>query len=174
MPMRRVFFALPPAVALQQALARVADEVALAAQGRAPQSDSIHMTLAFIGDVAVARIGELVGLGAAVSAQRFALSLDRVGSFRRARVAWIAPAAVPPALVVLQRAIADALARAGFRTEARPFAPHVTLARHCTRAMATGEHRCAVRWPVTDFALWASAATPQGARYDEIARWPLA
>lgn len=174
MPMRRVFFALPPAVALQRAFARLADEVALAAQGRVPQADSIHMTLAFIGDIAVERIGELVALGATVSAQRFALSLDRVGSFRRARVAWVAPAAVAPALVMLQHALAGALAHAGFRTEARPFAPHVTLARHCTHAIEARQIDCAVQWPVTQFVLWASGAAPHGARYDEIARWPLA
>ena len=76
---------------------------------------------------------------------------------------------LPPALIALQRALVAALAQSGFATETRPFAPHVTLARHCARAHEPLALAPALAWPVDAFALWASG----GGRYEELGRWPL-
>lgn len=171
--MRRVFFALPPTPALQDALARVATGVAAAAHGRATRTDSIHLTLAFIGDVASTRMPALVAIGGALAVDPFLLSLDRVGGFRRARVAWIAATAVPAALSTLQHGLSEALAANDFRTESRPFVPHLTLARHCANAISERAHHPALEWAVDAFALWATASRPGGAHYDELMRWAL-
>jgi 2'-5' RNA ligase len=169
MPMRRVFFALPLDPPLQSALAEIATGVANSADGRATRAASIHLTLAFIGDVDAARLPALVAVGTRLEGSAFTLQLDRLGAFRRAKVAWIAASTVPPALTALQATLVAALTQSGFATEARPFAPHVTLARHCARAQDPRAIAPALAWHVDAFALWASG----GGRYEELARWPL-
>ncbi len=167
--MRRVFFALPTDPPLQSTLAEVAIGVAKRAEGRPTRAASIHLTLAFIGDVEVARLPALVAVGRQLEGAAFTLELDQIGAFRRAKVAWIAASVLPPALMALQRSLVAALTQSGFDTEARPFAPHVTLARHCARAQDPMVLAPALPWPVDAFALWASG----GGRYDELGRWPL-
>lgn len=174
MPHSRVFFALPPPLAVSEALGRLAVTLARRAQGRATRDDSIHLTLAFVGEVEAAHVERLVAIGARVAGVPFDLVLDTVGGFRRARVAWLAPSVASPALRDLQQAIADGLAAEGFAREARPFAAHVTLARHC-KAVTGDAVTCEtpVTWPVRHFALWQSRDEALGARYREIARWTL-
>jgi 2'-5' RNA ligase len=168
----RVFFALPPPAAVREALGRLATAMATRAQGRATRADSIHLTLAFVGDVEAGAIARRAAIGARLCAAPFELVLDTEGGFRRARVAWVAPSAAPPALRELQRALADALAADGFAVEARPFAAHVTLARHC-RAVPATALVAPVAWPVHHVALWESSGVAGGARYREVARWTL-
>jgi 2'-5' RNA ligase len=174
MPDARVFYALPPPAAVREALGRLAVAAASRAQGRATRDDSIHLTLAFVGDVDAAAVARLVAIGARLRSAPFDLLLDTEGGFRRARVAWIAPSTTPPALRALQQALAGALADEGFALEARPFAAHVTLARHCRTVPATTSPSAApVAWAVHHFALWQSSDVAGGARYHEVARWAL-
>jgi 2'-5' RNA ligase len=174
MPRSRVFCALPPPAAVREALGRLALAVATRTQGRATRADSIHLTLAFVGDVDPARIARLAAIGARLRGAPFDLVLDTEGGFRRARVAWVAPSVAPVALHDLQQALAGALAADGFAVEARPFAAHVTLARHCKAAPATtAACMSPVAWPVEHVALWRSRDVAGGARYTEIERWPL-
>ncbi len=169
---RRAFFALPPDAPLQHALAAIAADVAITTGGRATRADSIHLTLAFVGDVGAAQLDALTAIGDALQGSAFTLTLERLGVFERANVAWIAPQTTPPALAALHRALSVALAQGGFSVERRAFAPHVTLARHCSTGAAVGPRDVALVWPVSALALWASATVGAG-RYDEIARWPL-
>ncbi len=172
MPASRVFFALPPAADVRAPLAHLASEVAASTGGRATAEDSIHLTLAFVGDVPRERVSALQAIGALVHGGRFDMALDQLGGFRRARVAWIAPSAVPRGLLDLQHALGAALAAQGFPLDLRPFTAHVTLARHC-RDLLPAASTTPVVWPVREFALWQSSTAATGARYRELARWPL-
>jgi 2'-5' RNA ligase len=170
----RVFFALPPAADVRAPLAQIAREVAASTGGRASAEDSIHLTLAFVGDVPRDREPALLTIGSRMRGGRFELALDRLGGFHRARVAWIAPCAVPRALLDLQHAIAAALSAQDFAVDSRPFTAHVTLARHCRDVpLATSACTTRVDWPVREFALWQSTPAAGGARYRELARWPF-
>jgi 2'-5' RNA ligase len=173
MPQSRVFFALPPPPAVRDALARLAGAAAKRVEGRATRADSIHLTLAFVGDVDVAKLPLLDSIGSRIRGAPFMLALDTEGGFRRARVAWIAPSHAPDALRALQQALAQALTGDGFRLEARPFAAHVTLARHCRSLPGASAAVAPVDWPVHHFALWESSGVAGGARYREIGRWML-
>jgi 2'-5' RNA ligase len=100
------------------------------------------------------------------------MQLAQCGAFGGVRVAWVAPAETPPELVNLESQLRTALAAGGFRTEERPFAPHLTIARRCGRAMP----RTAITpiaWNVDRLSLLASSLEPGGARYREVAGWPL-
>jgi len=172
-PAARLFFGVPVAAPLREALGALADALAARARGRAVPVANLHATLAFLGTVPRDRVAELRSIGDALRGRRCKVELDRIGSFRGARVAWIGTAAIPVPLAALQADLAQRLADAGWTLDARPFSLHVTLARHCRVALAT-DTVPALAWPVAQVALFESIGTADGPRYEPLAAWPLA
>jgi 2'-5' RNA ligase len=172
---RRVFFALWPDAGAKPALSALAAAAARTRGGRPTRADQLHLTMAFIGEVAPAAMPLLraAGVEAAAAAAPFVLTLDRPGGTARDGVAWLEATAPPAALMTLHDALAGALRRAGFATEARAFRPHVTLARRCTRPAGPDE-AASTSWAAESLALVASTPAPGGSRYETIAEWPLA
>jgi 2'-5' RNA ligase len=170
----RVFYALWPDAATHAAIARIAGTVATATGGRTPAAENVHLTLAFVGEVAGERLPALIAIGArtAAAVDGFTMRFDRVGTFRGSGIAWLGTRTTPPALLALAGSLATELAAGGFRTERRPFHAHVTLARHCRRpppVIAVDP----VDWPVRAMTLTASVLERDGARYRDLAAWPL-
>jgi RNA 2',3'-cyclic 3'-phosphodiesterase len=134
--MARLFLAIWPGDAASASLAQLAQDVALVAQGKPVERAKIHLTLVFLGEVARER-QEAIAQVARSSARRkrFTLVLDRVGSFRRSRVAWAGASVEPPGLMDLQSRLEGGLRAAGFTPEERPYRPHVTLARKVAQAL---------------------------------------
>jgi 2'-5' RNA ligase len=130
--MPRLFIAvdLPPSIvtALRQIQPRPVPGLRLASAGQ------MHLTLHFIGE---AETGKLIDALINVQSVEFSLAIKGVGKFppRGAPSVLWAGIATDDGLLKLHAAIADALRAAGFPTETRPFAPHITLAR-CTRELA--------------------------------------
>ena len=171
----RLFFALAPDAGAREALAELAREVAQDTGGRAPRAENLHLTLAFLGNVAPRRIRELDAIGAttAAAAEPFVLTLDAVGAFRAAGIAWAGTEAVPAELQRMFERLRSLLRAAGFSTERRAFAAHVTLARRCVRALPGGRP-APVAWRVDAIDLMASQTLPDGPRYRRLSSWPLA
>ena len=95
---------------------------------------SIHLTLKFLGSVAVDRIGEITTAmeAAAQGISPFHLEVKGLGVFpnlRRVQVAWVGLGGEVDKLGQLQQRIESNLAHLGFTPESRPFTPHLTLAR---------------------------------------------
>jgi 2'-5' RNA ligase len=132
----RLFFAVWPDERASGQLARLAEEVAVKSGGRAVPGANIHLTLAFLGDVAESRIPELEAIARRIHVPAFPMRLDRLGSFRKAQVAWVGAETPPPGLVALESALAAGLREAGFSLDDRPYAPHVTLDRHARTRIA--------------------------------------
>lgn len=168
----RLFFALWPDAAVHAALAPLVQDVARMAHGRATAVESVHLTLAFLGEVATTALPSLEAIGATMPRGCFELRLAQCGAFARSRVAWVAPVDVPGELARLESELRPALAAGRFRTEARPFSPHLTLARRCTRPLATFAI-VPIVWRVRRLSLVASDLKSGGARYREVAGWPL-
>ena len=151
----------------------MAQQLARASGGRAVSPARLHLTLRFIGVVDPRRVGALLRAAGRVRAAPFALCLDTLGAFGRARVAWAGCLASPPPLLDLQEGLASALAVEGFPRDSQRFAPHVTLVRDlgagAAPAPAPGvEPLC---WDVRRYSLLA-AETGQ-ARYAWLGSWPL-
>lgn len=95
--------------------------------------ENIHLSLKFLGEVEESREPELrTALKQAVGTRR-PLTLEITGfgvfpDYHRPRVLW-AGITPEPGLELLQDGVERAFAPLGFPTEARPFRPHVTLAR---------------------------------------------
>jgi 2'-5' RNA ligase len=168
--MARLFLALWPDVAAREELAALSHDLALVAGGKPVPADKIHLTLAFLGEVAGERQADIEHAAAETRGTAFELAFDRVGSFRGARVAWAGMAQMPAALAQVQSRLAANLRAAGFTLEDRPFTPHVTLVRKIERTL-----------PKASIPAIASAAhaialvrtQPGTGRYTTVESWPL-
>jgi 2'-5' RNA ligase len=168
----RTFFALVPDGAARAALSALAKDLARQSEGRVAAPDSIHLTLAWVGDVGEDRLPTLDAIGAALPGAGFDLVLDVLGSFARPRTAWVAPTLIPAPLEFLQQKLRTMLADEGFRVEDRTFAPHLTLARKCAQLPPRASIP-PIPWRPTGVSLVASSLDSRGAHYRELGAWPL-
>jgi len=95
---------------------------------------SIHLTLKFLGSIAVDRISQITkSMSEAVQGiSPFPLEVKDLGVFpnlRRVQVVWVGISGEVDKLAQIQQRIESNLARLGFAPESRPFTPHLTLAR---------------------------------------------
>ncbi|HNH34889.1 MAG TPA: RNA 2',3'-cyclic phosphodiesterase [Rhodocyclaceae bacterium] len=173
----RVFFAIWPPEEAGGVLHRLAAAARRECGGRAMTRETIHLTLAFVGEVDDDRLADLLraaGVAAAAPGLRgFDLVLDRLGWWRHNRILWAGCGQPDPALPALAGALARALGDAGFPVERRPFAAHLTLLRN-SRCAAVPAMPEGVRWPVREFVLVRSRLSEKGAHYEILDRWPLA
>jgi len=169
-PTLRLFFALWPDPATRAVIGAVAQDVAAEAGGRAVNASNIHLTLAFLGDQPATSLPMLRALAAAVELVPFQLALDDIGCFRKSGVAWLGASMTPSGLASLRDRLAHALGDSGIALDTRPFAPHLTLARHIT--VAVGRRLAQpILWAAASFALVSSKTLPEGARYRVLEVW---
>jgi RNA 2',3'-cyclic 3'-phosphodiesterase len=184
----RLFFGVPipgPARApLEAALPRL--EPLLPGARLAPPG-GWHLTLAFLGQVQPEMADEVVRVGeAAVAGVGPArLRLEGAGTFpegRRARVLWAGVGGDAEVLVGLAATLSSAAKAAGLRSEDRPLAPHLTLARFSTPAPVPQEALDLVAataagsepWEARELACFRSTlGGPRGARYRVVREFPL-
>jgi len=125
----------------------------------------LHLTLHFIGEVAVARLPAIVQR-LRVPLQPFELMLDRCVAWPRGLVV-LQPSVMPAALVTLHAACADALRVLKLPLERRPFRAHVTVARDAAGA-SLQQNESPLCWPVGDVVLVRSHPGPRG--YEVLSR----
>jgi 2'-5' RNA ligase len=149
----RLFLALCPGPDVQAALAaHVAAWQWPASDGRYAPADW-HVTLHFIGPVQRQRIDELRA-GLAVPMAPFELHFGSPALWPHG-LAVLLPQAVPRGLQQLHDRLGQALLGLGLRPDARPYRPHITLARRA--ALAQPPAQCPVfGWPVQGYALMES------------------
>jgi 2'-5' RNA ligase len=166
----RLFFAVWPDAAGAASLAALAAQLAEEAGGKPMPEAKIHLTLAFLGSIDEAARASAMEAARTMSGAPFEFRVDRTGSFRRARVAWAGVSQPSRELLGLQSALEAGLRTRGLALEERPYVPHVTLVRNCTRAIA-GVPIPPVAWRVDAFTLVRSE-TGTG-RYVVEERWAL-
>ncbi len=173
-PALRVFFAIWPDAETRSRVSALASATAAEAGGKVPQPSNLHLTLAFVGAVAPERMAALCEIGAAASHATipFTLTLDRIGGFRDAGVAWLGADVAPPELERLAVHLHDALGAAGFSVDERPFRIHVTLARRCRRRVRATTV-APIEWRVLQMTLTVSDLGADGSHYRDVAAWPL-
>ena len=169
----RTFFALVPSETVRAQFLALARDVARRSRGRSVTGDHVHLTLAFLGDVDASALPGLRAIGDALPHVGANVEFTELGAWRASGVAWVAPVAVPAALVALHAALRDALAAAGYTLDTRAFRPHVTLARRCVMPHPRG-HCAPILWPVDRLCLVGSQLRPEGPLYTDLAGWPLA
>ncbi len=176
----RVFFALWPSAESAGELGQIAREAAARFGGRATRPESIHLTLAFLGNVPEARLPALLAVAAAVSAEAFTLSINRLDFWAHNHLLWAGCSAPPAQLAELVSTLCEALRVAGFKTgrAGGEFSPHVSLVRRVP-AGAVSSADCplpvgTLRWPCSRFVLVRSQLSATGSNYRIIGEFPLA
>ena len=165
----RLFFALWPPRETARALAEWARAVQKDAGGRATAEETIHLTLAFLGNADASKAS---AAAESVGSSPFELPIDTAKYWKHNKIVWVGPRTIPAALGELVSQLHPSLKSAGFVLEDRPFAAHVTLVRKAgvpTSIPSLPE----VRWPVTDFVLVRSVPDSRGARYETLERFPM-
>lgn len=95
---------------------------------------NLHLTLKFLGEIPQPSVAEFseAASRAVAGLQSFSIRLEQTGAFPvhgQPRVLWIGVNDSSGALAKLRARLEAESARAGFATEARPFHPHLTIAR---------------------------------------------
>ncbi|QAU33666.1 RNA 2',3'-cyclic phosphodiesterase [Janthinobacterium sp. 17J80-10] len=122
----RLFYALWPDEGVREALQALQARV----HGRHIQPGSLHATLAFLGNQPARHLPLLENLLAELPRNAFALQIDRLGYFRKNRIAWAGSHMAPAALTVLQASLSEALGRHHINFDnKKDFKAHITLAR---------------------------------------------
>ncbi|HEX9068827.1 MAG TPA: RNA 2',3'-cyclic phosphodiesterase [Ktedonobacterales bacterium] len=183
--MPRIFVAIDPGPDARAELSRLLDDLRHAIPTvRWATAEQLHLTLAFLGEIAEASLAAVHGITQAVASAHtpFRLALGAAGAFgpeRAPRVAWLGVTGDLPALHALRADLAARLATAGHTLDARPFSPHLTLARlgGAEGPQAVGallSHQVgAAPWMVGALRVMQSETRPTGAVYTGLGDYPL-
>lgn len=167
----RLFFAILPDKPTTVSLYANGNILAKFTRGQAVSAERLHLTLAFLGEVPAERLDGLLAIGQGLPSLGGAVwTIDRVGGWSNG-IVWAGSSQPCPVLDELALALQQALAGAGFPTEARPFIPHVTLLRRAHRRLPPREI-APVPFALRRVSLMASMLTPQGPQYLELQHWP--
>lgn len=170
----RVFFALWPGAPERAALAAWQPPLRELCGGKAMRADTLHATLVFLGDVSIHRLEALKLAAQEAEGMAFDFRLDSARYWGHNHIAYAAPSVVPPALPALVNELERRLRAHRFRFDLHAYKPHVTLLRHAKWSDDPLPLMPEVVWRAHDFVLVQSLRDEQGARYEVLARFPLA
>jgi 2'-5' RNA ligase len=193
----RLFVALDLDEAIRERIGGFVSELrTLAPNLRWVSTESLHITLKFIGEQPESKVSAIEAVMAKVSASSMRISFCGCGFFpapKSARVFWIGVEAGVE-LTQLAKHIEETLAPLGIEKEKRGFSPHLTLARGGGGSGAPGRQQTdrpnqdfvAIQkrlagmptlefgtMTVREFLLYRSQLSSQGSRYTKIARFAL-
>lgn len=162
--------------------------------GRMMRTETLHMTLAFLGEVDPTALEELVAACTAWQLPTGSMTLRQPGRFKNAKVVWLGPdsgreseemgsdpnkeklGSDPISLAWLQRAYDELwahLAPLGWQPREAAFRPHVSLLRNAGPGELDVLQGTAVHWSPERCVLVGSRPTSEGSRYTVLAELPL-
>lgn len=175
--MHRLFVAIELPVAVRD---RLLDVMGGISGARWQRDDQLHLTLRFVGEVDRNMAQDIAAALGGVHAAPFELAVSGTGVFDRRGVTETLWAGVTPhdAVTALHLKVDQALRRAGVVPDARAYQPHITLARLGRQSgPVTGFMTTTVlggfAFTVSEFALYESTLTREGAAYRIAERYPL-
>lgn len=125
----RLFVGIPLAPDTVNSLQKLSARLRAGQDGlRWTPPEAWHVTLQFLGETTTEQYACLLPALQKIEAAPLRITLDAVSTFERAGVI-IVTVALSSALLALQGAVTRATTPCGFVPEARPYAPHITLAR---------------------------------------------
>lgn len=169
-------------------MAQATREAARDSGGRPVPVANLHVTLAFLGSVPERRLPQLAAIARRTAAPAFSedaasasggpgldLVFERLEYWQAAQVLCAVPVRPPPPVAALARRLQERLTESGFAPDqktsksagsniAKPFRPHVTLARKALRPPRSMAME-AVTWSFAELVLLASETRPEGAEY---------
>jgi 2'-5' RNA ligase len=172
----RLFFALWPDDALRAQFSRAAADLPADCRAHCVPPENYHLTLAFVGDVAMSQLGALRRIGSAQRACGFTLLFDAREHWGEPQVVVAAvrenPAALLELCTALHRALRQSLAAPRFKSPAAPLRAHVTLARKVAQAPVL-QAMSPFSWSARAFSLVSSDTRGARAVYTVVDTWSL-
>jgi 2'-5' RNA ligase len=148
--------------------------------------EGIHLTLKFLGNVALDLIEEIKPVLADIAVQTPPIHLEPAGcgafpSIKSPRVIWVGFRGEIDSLAKFVRRVEAAMAHFGFKPEDRPFKPHITLGRVKGRERLEALRQIvfayrdftAEPFDATEVVLYKSDLRPDGARYAPLSKAPF-
>ena len=129
------------------------------------------MTLLFLGQVARPQMACIEQVADRMVLMPFSVQLKQVELWQRPRLLCATASQTPDPLAELVSSLQAGLAECGFKPEARPYRPHVTLIRKVRRS-SPFELEKPINWSVSRFVLATSSADPGIPRYRILKSWP--
>ncbi|HFC54230.1 MAG TPA: RNA 2',3'-cyclic phosphodiesterase [Gammaproteobacteria bacterium] len=170
---QRLFFALWPDDELRLRLAELLESGEFRnAAGRAVAVENLHITLRYLGVISPAQQACAERVAAAIRAEGFSITLNRVGYWAGPRVAWLGAGEIPAPLQKLVAELESGLQGCGLPPETRPYRPHLTILRRA-RSDGLPRHIEPLPWQVEGFVLVRSVTVQGGVRYEVVRRWEL-
>ncbi|NNF16290.1 MAG: RNA 2',3'-cyclic phosphodiesterase [Gammaproteobacteria bacterium] len=169
---KRLFFAVWPTDEVRAALVEGTQILHESGDGRVVDPANLHLTLAFLHNVETALLPCICDAAQRACTNRFSITLERIGWWRRAGILWVGPAGTHAILRELVGRLWQELGDCGFTPERRRFTPHVTLARKVTRAPRV-QTLVPIHWPVSSIVLVESVTGRSRSTYNVIDSWPL-
>lgn len=175
----RLFVGIPLSAETNAELEGVVARTAPRLEGwRWTQPESWHITLQFLGNASPETCEALIAGLRTIRSPAVPVQLGDLGVFDRTGIFFV-DVALSPELIELQQKVVRATTPCGFAAEARPYHPHITLAR------AKGGVRGPSlrdklpkppkfsRFAATEFLLYESFLGPAGSRYEVRARFAV-
>jgi RNA 2',3'-cyclic 3'-phosphodiesterase len=178
----RLFVAIPVPEDAANALSEIVSKLRSSNDGlRWTTAASWHVTLQFLGHVNEELLPNLTSALSRTRMNPFAVHFDGIGSFERVGVLF---AGIVPSeeLIDLQKQVTDATRTCGFEEDARPYCPHLTLARgkgrKVGRSLRTFKMGNTVMpklapFQAHEFCLFESFLSQMGSKYEIRQRFPL-
>ncbi len=99
-------------------------------QGKYVDSEHMHLTLEFLGDISPDKVDLIIDAMNQISGEKFILALSKIGYFKRreGNIYWIG-FTESPSLFRIQSKLHSILVDRGFDLENREYKPHLTIGR---------------------------------------------
>ncbi|NNF66733.1 MAG: RNA 2',3'-cyclic phosphodiesterase [Gammaproteobacteria bacterium] len=172
---KRLFFALWPDQTTRQALTDLQATYLTAGGARAVSSENLHVTLAFLHSIDIAKMDCIVQAARNVRVAAFAASFSVLSVWEQSRICWLGQnnsAAGSESLQRLAQCLWAELASCGLSAETRRYTPHITLAKKITALKKTASTP-EIIWHARDFVLVESRTGGRQSRYEVLQRFPL-
>ncbi len=163
----RAFIAAWPDEQTQSAIGGLIAGLDVPPPARAMQPRNLHLTLAFIGELDAERATAVAQACITLQPQQFVWSIDRIGWFPRARVAWLG-GPIEQTLATAAATARAALDELAIGYDRKPFVPHVTAFRDVRAFDRAGPLAEPLAWRTVHVALYASARDRHGPVYRRI------
>ena len=165
----RLFLALEPPPDLRDALGQLATAARRHCGGQRVPDENLHLTLAFLGEVDVARANRLSGWVSRLRPSPGSWTLDTFGRFHRPGIVWAGGSHPDPLLHGLQARLWDELALQGLEPPAKAYTPHVTLVRQAGSLETSVLPDFRLHWHYRQIVLMRSVLAADGPRYHSLA-----
>ncbi|WJV52881.1 RNA 2',3'-cyclic phosphodiesterase [Prodigiosinella aquatilis] len=172
-PTSRLFFALPIPDDIRQQMIRWRAEHFLPEAGRPVAAASLHLTLAFLGEISERKCQALRDLASRIRQPAFTVTINDTGQWPRSGIVWLGCRQAPRGLLQLAELLRSQAAHSGCHQSRQPFHPHITLLRGATRPVALPAETFSWTIPMTHFSLYESLYENGHTRYQSLSSWSL-